>query len=153
VARQRLVVKVDDSQTVTFLLWADDQVQGWLKPTTPELIVRCQEHKSDVFVVTGMAAQPELGELHRVHRAGCALTRRQPNASGGHSRETTRHCSPRIPFRSGRRLARAKRLRVESTPFQANPAVVTFDVRGFRETPADRGRVQVAVVNGRELSW
>ena len=54
---------MDDSPTVVFRLRAENDIEGWLAKKRPTLIVRCLERKTDVYVVTGMAAQPESGHF------------------------------------------------------------------------------------------
>lgn len=50
---------MDDSKTVLLTLDSDDQIQGPLGSVRPSLIVRCKEKKTDVYAVTGMAADVE----------------------------------------------------------------------------------------------
>ena len=58
---QEGVSAMDKSKTVVATLSAEGAIQGWLATNTPDLIVRCKEKKTDVYVVTGMSANPELG--------------------------------------------------------------------------------------------
>ena len=50
---------MDDSKTVLLTTDSDDQIQGPLGAVRPSLIVRCKEKKTDLYVVTGLAADVE----------------------------------------------------------------------------------------------
>jgi hypothetical protein len=55
----RTTSKADHSKNVQLQLAAVAPIKGWLSEATPTLVVRCEEHKSEVFIVTGMVANPE----------------------------------------------------------------------------------------------
>jgi hypothetical protein len=57
---------MDGSTTVVLFLSADAPITIWLGEKTPELVVRCKESKTDAYVVTGTAAQPEIGSYGTV---------------------------------------------------------------------------------------
>jgi hypothetical protein len=65
--------EMDGSRIVVLSLAAENEIQGWLSSKVPELNIRCREHKTDLYVVTGMAANVEYGtELHTVRiRLAC----------------------------------------------------------------------------------
>src|SRR5882724_4594703 len=54
--------KMDDSPGMTLYIEAENTIEGWLQKSLPILTVRCKEGKIDLFIVTQMAAQPELGK-------------------------------------------------------------------------------------------
>ena len=132
---------MDDSKTVSVTLDSEDEVQGPLGKVRPTLIVRCQVKKTDVYVVTGMAANVEADGEHVVgirlddgparyenwsestdHDALFASdtiwNNHEPTFSGG-----------RIDF--AKKLAGASRLTFQFTPFDGNPQVARFDLRGL----------------------
>ncbi len=55
----------DDSQTVVLTLAAENSIKGWLATSIPQLILRCQEGRTKAYVVTGMPAAVEYGEVER----------------------------------------------------------------------------------------
>jgi hypothetical protein len=121
---------MDNSPTVVLGADADSEVKGWLDKKRPTLIVRCKEHRVEVYVVTGMAANVELGEFeqHTVRirlDSGSARTEKWSESS-----DDKALFSP-----NGRRwftrLAQANQMIFQFTPFKANPATVTFDLRGL----------------------
>jgi len=61
VAPYRAHSPIDDSKTEVLRVDAEEQIHGPLGATTPTLIVRCKERKSDVYVETGIAASIEEG--------------------------------------------------------------------------------------------
>ena len=132
---------MDDSKTVVVTLDSEDQIQGPLGTVRPSLIVRCQEKKVDVYVVTHMAANVEADDEHVVgirlddgsprHENWSESTDHQalfasdiiwngdePTFSGG-----------RIEF--AKRLAGANQLTFQFTPFDGSPQVARFDIRGL----------------------
>lgn len=122
--------EMDDSETVVFSLIAENEITGWLKTSRPSLIVRCREQKTDVYVTTGMAAQPEYGEIDKSTVRVRFDDERAREESWGESTDNEALFSPRpIPFI--RRIVGAKTLRLEFTPFNSAPALMQFDVTGF----------------------
>ena len=51
--------QMDDSKTVVLALDSDDEIHGPLGAVRPSLIIRCEEKKTSVYVMTGMAANLE----------------------------------------------------------------------------------------------
>ncbi len=123
---------MDDSQGVTFSLSADNEIAGWLARETPTLIVRCRENATAVYIVTGMAASVESGDLQ-----GHTVRVRFDDASAQRQRWTESTDNEALfapdPIPMARNIAKAKALRLEFTPFNASPVIVTFDVSGFDE--------------------
>lgn len=124
--------EMDGSTTISVGLDATGDIEGWLSKTTPRLIIRCQEKKTDLFVVTGTKAQPELGEYERAtvrlrYGDGQPISQMWSESTDG---EALFAGSP-IPV--ARRLVGVDTLRFQFTPFNANPAVATFVVTGLRE--------------------
>lgn len=140
---------MDDSQTVVLSVDSDDMVQGPLGEVRPTLIVRCKEKKTAVYVVTGMAAKIEEGidggpsDSHKVR-----LRLDDGPASYDSWGESTDHkvlfagdvvydSNGHFSEISGgaalfaKKLASAKTLSFEFTPFNGNPQAVRFDIRGL----------------------
>ena len=119
---------MDDSPTVTYALTAEYDITGWLKTSRPALYVRCFEHKTAVLVHTDMAANVEYGGGHTVR-----IRLDDEPAFTEEWSESTNHealFAPN-PIALARRIARAKRMRFEFTPFNASRTTVEFDVTGF----------------------
>jgi hypothetical protein len=138
-----------DTPIVTASLTAENTIEGWISGRTlPVLVVRCQTPgvKSslppilpvlpglDFYVSTGMAASVENAEgKHQV------LVRfDDAKAEQWGSEESNDHkalffapvyAAHVIPAHHV--LAKAQRMLVRFTPFNANPLTITFDVRGF----------------------
>jgi len=123
---------MDDSKGVSFYLKAENTVEGWLAREKPSLMVRCREKHTNVYMVTGMPASVESGHLegHTVRvRFDDAPAERQQWTE---STDKEALFAPSA-VQMARSISRSKTLRVEFTPFNASPAVVTFDVSGFNE--------------------
>ena len=121
---------MDDSKGVTFFLEGENEIVGWLARKTPGLVVRCKEKKTDLYMVTGMAARVESGDLegHTVRvRLDDAPAQRQ---TWNQSTDNEALFAPNA-VTLARALAKAKMLRLEFTPFNASPVIATFDVSGF----------------------
>ena len=120
----------DDSPTIIFTLQAEAEFQGWLERHRAALLVRCRENRTEVFINTGTAASVESGNLDR-HAVRIrfdqneAFTQRWSESSNNEALFASSH----IPL--ARQIAQADRMLFQFTPFNANPAVIEFDVRGF----------------------
>ena len=56
---------MDDTTTVFLSVDSDEIVEGWLDATKPTLAIRCQERRLEAYVVTGLSAHVESGNLNR----------------------------------------------------------------------------------------
>lgn len=127
---ERGTSKMDDSKSVTLSVDASGPISGWLATKVPSLYVRCREHKTNVFVVTGMAAEPELGEYDE-YTVRLRLDDGSPFAQmWSESTDKEALFAPEA-IALARRLARSKRLRFSFTPFNASHAIAEFDVTGL----------------------
>lgn len=122
--------KMDDSKTVTFMASATNTITGWLATETPRLFIRCQEKSTDVFMVTNMAALPELG-LFQEHTVTVRLDDAKARSEHWLAGTDDKALFSPHPAQLARQIATAKRLRLQFTPFNASPQIVDFDVKGF----------------------
>jgi hypothetical protein len=123
---------MDDSRKVVYRLEAENDVSVWLKTVRPALIARCQEGKTDAYVVTHSSASVEYGSTdeHTVR-----LRFDEDKATTERWTESTDNdalFAPQ-PVRFLRSLATSEALRFGYTPFNASPVVVEFTTRGFGE--------------------
>jgi hypothetical protein len=117
---------------------AASTVSGWRTHDVPHLIIRCQEHKTEAYVVTGVAAQPELGQVGK-HTVRLRFDDHQQEREIWDQSADDKALFSQSPVRFVKKVARSKTLTFEFTPFQASPAVATFSVAGFdRRLPALR---------------
>jgi len=128
---------MDDSKTVVLSLDSDNTIDGPLGPKQPTLLIRCQEGKTQVYVDTGMAASVEEdqegGPLYS-HTVRIRLD--QSDAITEHWHESTSHdalFSDGDAIAFTKQLADAQTLTFEFTPFDANPAITRFELRGLSE--------------------
>lgn len=128
--REETKSKMDDSSGVVFTLDANNRIEGWLSRQKPTLIIRCQEKKSEAYIVTGMPASVETGELNR-HTVQIRFDDAKAQAqSWSQSTDSKALFSPApIPFI--RQVAAAKLLRFGFIPFNASPVIAEFDTTGF----------------------
>jgi type VI secretion system VasI family protein len=120
---------MDGSKTVVISRDADNEIQGWLESNRPSLIVRCKEHKTEAYIVTGMAANVEYDtDSHSVRLRfddGNPVTQHWSASTDG-----------KALFAPGaidlaKKLVGSKSLTFEFTPFNANPAIVHFTLEGL----------------------
>lgn len=119
---------MDDSQTAVFMLDANNVIRGWMKSSRPTLLARCKEGDLDLYVDWGLAVNVESGDTRtvRVRFDDDAATSEQWDEST----DNEALFSPK-PAEAMTRLLTARSLRVEFTPFNANPQIAVFDVSGF----------------------
>jgi type VI secretion system protein VasI len=126
---------MDDSRTVALWLDSPDKLQGPVGAVTPTLIVRCKEKKSEVYVSTGVAASIETDEFDGgpadYHTARLRLDNGLSRTE--HWGEATDHKALFAPdgIALAKDLANAQQLTFEFTPFDGNPTVLRFKVRGL----------------------
>jgi len=121
---------MDDSRTVTLQLLADGSFSSWANEEhTPSLIIRCKENGTDLYVVNGTAANPELGLFDR------ATVRLRIDDGKPYSERWSESTDDEAlfapPISLARRLAHAERLTYQFTPFNSSPVTVAFTVKGL----------------------
>ncbi|MGH9745214.1 MAG: type VI secretion system-associated protein TagO [Candidatus Acidiferrales bacterium] len=147
ITADRWVVKedkspMDDSRTVVLSLESEDVIQGPLGAKRPSLIIRCQEGKTDTYVVTRMAASveedydggPRLDHTVKIRFDDGNAIEERWDESGAHDALFIGADGKEFV----RTLAHTQRLTFQFTPFNANPAIARFDLRGL---DAHLGRV------------
>lgn len=62
---EKQVSAIDDSTTVTAKINAETAISGWpAEVVTPELLLRCKENKTEVYIHTGLRAANESGSYN-----------------------------------------------------------------------------------------
>ena len=126
--------KMDGSPTVILGLRSTDTVHGWLETATPTLVVRCQEHKTSVYIVTGMAAQPGEGASSDAYPIELRFDEEKPTTQWWGQSTDNKGLgvwSSSKAIALSRRLAKANKLLFRFTPFNASPAIASFDLHGL----------------------
>jgi hypothetical protein len=120
----------DDTRTVVLSLAAENKIQGWLATAVPQLLLRCQEGRTEMYVAVGMPATVELGEFQR-HTVRIRYDDEAPISLI--TNESTDNKSLFFPdaMTSIRRMWTSHILLVGFTPFNASPVTVRFDVSGL----------------------
>jgi len=120
---------MDGSKRVVISRDAENDIQGWLRPKRPTLVVRCQEGKTAAYVVTGMAASVEYDtERHTVR-----LRFDEGNPTTQRWSESTDHealFAPN-PTQLAKQMLGSKALTFQFTPFNASPAIARFNLQGL----------------------
>jgi hypothetical protein len=122
--------KMNDSRIVTYMLSADDIVEGWLAKERPTLIARCKEGSIDVYIVTGMASSVESGGSDR-HTVQVRYDDQVAQAQQWSESTDNKAMFSRNGRSALRSIALAKRFRFGFTPFNASPQIAEFNVEGF----------------------
>ena len=139
---------------ITASLKAEEPITGWLKTATPTLVVRCKTPAAgdpiagiaartpflpvqpglDVYVDLGMPATVENVEgKHTVHIRFDDHPERRSGSSESNDKETL-FLAPATAVQmvlTSRALLKGNRMLFQFTPFNASPAIATFDIRGF----------------------
>lgn len=127
------VSPIDDSQTVTLMLYAESSISGWpSKQYDPSLILRCQEKRTDIFVVTGMSPDVEYGTL-----GATVLLRIDKNpAYKLHSSKSTDGEALFLPSAvvQIKKLMSGRELYFQFTPFNSSPQSTVFKIAGLNES-------------------
>ena len=128
----REVSKIDDSQTVVLSLSADNAVTGWpSKRYVPVLHLRCQQKRTEAYIDVGMASTVEYGH------DGATVTLRFDKEKATKQRmaqSTDREAlffSQAVPMI--KQMSSHSTMLFEFVPFNASPAMTTFDLTGLPE--------------------
>lgn len=119
--------QMDDSRRVELVSKALESIQLRFRSTTPQLVIRCAEHKTDVFVVTGGAAAVESRNLDHATVRLRIDTLPAMRENWGESTDNKALFAPN-PIALARRLAKGRVLLFEFTPFNASPTSTRFDL-------------------------
>ena len=119
----------NDSRTVSFLLDAEESIQGPISENVPTLVVRCKEDIPEVYISTGMAASVEEGTDDHHVRLRFDSEDAQVEAWSESTNNEALFEPHSVQFIE--HLAKAKKLAFGFTPFDANPQVAIFDVEGL----------------------
>lgn len=123
--------KADDSSIVTLSRRGDQAFRGWPdKLSRPELVLRCKEGRTQVFVKTGMAANVESGAdgvtaLIRLDKQSAIETMMEEATS----KDALFFTEPGETFIEA--LIAAKTLFFRFTPFNSAPQETTFSLTGL----------------------
>jgi hypothetical protein len=113
-------------------------MSGWSAHDVLHLIIRCEDHRIEAYVVTGVSAQPEQGRTGK-HTVQLRFDDHTPEREVWDQSADDMALFSRTPIRFVARVARSRTLTFEFTPFQAGPAVATFSITGFdKRLPALR---------------
>ena len=118
-------------RTVSYSLDADAAVSGWLRNSLPTLKVVCTEQQGiELFVVTGLPTVVEAGDRRSVR-----LQFDDQEATITTWVQSGNRQSLLAPSDQARalaeRLAESRRFRFAFVPFNAEPVVARFTLRGF----------------------
>jgi type VI secretion system protein VasI len=120
----------DDSRTVVLSLLAENGIKGWLATSMPQLILRCQEKRTEVYLVTGMSAAVEYGESQR-HTVRLRYDDDLADSILASQSTDSKALFFPDPMNTVIRMWSAQALVVGFTPFNANPVTIRFDVSGL----------------------
>jgi hypothetical protein len=118
----------DGTKTIAFALDAITDVTASTSRTRPQLVARCLSRRTEVYVVTG--------PLNFASQTGSHTVRVQVDDDPEQSQQWVDSDGSKELFapdggEMSDRLARAHRLRVGFTPFNAKPVTAEFIVEGF----------------------
>jgi hypothetical protein len=122
---------VRGARIVSYSLDADAAVSGWLRNSLPTLKVVCTEQQGiELFVVTGLPAVVEAGDRRSVR---LQFDDQKPVITTWVQSENRQALlAPSDEARAlVERLAESRRFRFAFVPFNAEPAVARFTLRGF----------------------
>ena len=119
----------DDSPTVSYLLESSEPIAGWLRQEKPRLVIRCQERRTEVYVDVGMPASVEYGKDDR-HTVRLRFDDAPVTQEAWTDSTDDKALFAPNPIQLAHRVARAKTVTFEFTPFNAKAQTATFDVTG-----------------------
>lgn len=128
---QRSASAMDDSKTVFVWVEADNFITGWPdKSVRPTLFIRCKENKTEIIVQVGMSPNPEVGNYNKA-TVRLRLDEGKPfRQSWNESTNGESLFAPRS-IQLTKKINKSKKMLFEFTPYNSNPQLAEFDVRGL----------------------
>jgi hypothetical protein len=128
VGRRQAVWASDGTKTVAFALAPVNEVEVVSSRGQPQLVVRCLSRRTDVYIVTGpLTFEPQDGS----HTVRVQVDEDPEEAQQWLDSDSSQELFAPDGAALSDRLARAHRLRVGFTPFNAQPVTMEFIVDGF----------------------
>lgn len=121
---------MDDSVLIQFHVDAVNELQGWRSSHRPRVVAECREHKTNVYLITGMPLAPELGKFEKYTIRRRMDGRPFRTELWSESTDGAAVFSPSAIALS-RELAKTKEMLIEVTPFHSSPQTIIFTVSGF----------------------
>lgn len=120
---------IDDSRNVVISLVAEKSISGWLEEATPELMLRCKENTTEVYIITGMSADVEYGtDLHTVT---IRFDKEKATKYRFSASTDNKALFAQDPINFIRTLLKHETMLFQFTPFNASPTMTTFDLTGL----------------------
>lgn len=120
---------MDGSKTVVISRDAENEIQGWLESNRPSLIVRCQERKTEAYIVTGTAANVEYDTDN--HTVRLRFDDSEPVTQHWSASTDDKALFSPNAIEFAKMLVGSKSLAFEFTPLNANPAIIHFRLEGL----------------------
>jgi hypothetical protein len=121
----------DDSTTVHLILPAENEIEGWVTTYRPNLVLRCQEGEIDAIVDIGMPA-----EIDPNRSLGAHIVRVRFDNNPAFEAYTKESSDGDALFFFTREymvidMLKSREMTFGFTPFNADPVVTKFDLRGL----------------------
>lgn len=120
---------MDGSPTVVLSLPSQGNIQGWLESEHPDLIIRCQENKAEIYVVTGTSASVEYGS--DAHTVRLRFDEEKPITQHWSASTDGKALFAPNAINLAKQLNNHSKFTFQFTPFQANPAIAVFELDGI----------------------
>ncbi len=123
--------KMDDSKSITLMLNAENSITDWVnQQTTPILIIRCRENKTELVVYTGMSANPEYG-LYGESSVRVRLDDNKAQKQRWSESTSNKALFAPKPIELAKKINKSQKMLFEFVPYQQGSTLIEFDVRGL----------------------
>ena len=123
--------KMDDSTKKYATLYSEDYAVGWPSYKEKlELIIRCQENKTEIYIDLGMQPDNAYG---RYNQSKVRIRLDKNKAFSEYWSESTDGKALFAPksIQLAKKINKADSMYFEFTPFNSDPQIIEFDVRGL----------------------
>lgn len=123
--------EMDDSKTVTLMLESENTITGFLSDAyRPTLIVRCEENKTDMILHT--QNQFNSSGLYSV-KATVRLDKGKAKSKSFSRATNGKAIFFKKPIGQIKQMLKAEEMKIQWTPFSANPVIATFNIKGLED--------------------
>jgi hypothetical protein len=124
------ISEFDNSTTIALSLEAEDFIEGWLTTTMPTLVLRCKERDIAVYVKVGMQSNVEYG-LNDAATVRIRFDQNQAFEAVANESTDGDALFFQDPHAMIIAMLKSNEMVFGFTPFNADPAVTTFDLSGL----------------------
>ena len=120
--------KIDDSQTVILTLDSSKKISGTFKKTTPTMVLRCENNKTNVYITTDVFLGSETIQVKS------RLDNKNTQKQNWRISKNHKAMLAKMPISFIKKLMKHEKLSIEFEPYRKSKERMEFDIQGLTES-------------------